>query len=304
MALGTLNFEQLDFTERPIKVRSGLTQIALDQTGKWMATSDAYMHVKVVRNQTALAFERDFNFLDDRIRAVQRIRGLAFSDNAEQLYVLAGDTMYAISTQNGETIWSYSPPRSFGFLVSSPLSVAAQNGVVAASLDNGSMVVWTQDGKLQNRFSHNDSPRYLSLVDDGKTIVGTDGFSIGMWDWQSGRQTSRIRTDQRIYGFAVSSRQRIAAAWTMLGAEIYDLSNGAKISTIKSGPGLPNLALDPVNARIAVAERNGVLVSNFAGDRQTRFEVSDANVISVQFAPDGSQVLVGGTDCAVRSFDL
>jgi WD40 repeat protein len=293
-----IDHEEYDFMEKPIRLRSGINHIAFDTSGELMAFSDVYMHVTVQKDGLT-ALERDFNFMDDRIRAIQRIRGLQFSEDASILFVVAGDTLYAVDVETGNDVWTYTAPRSFAFLVISPCCVTVRGGFVAASFDNGYIGVWSEDGLLQSLWHHNDAPRQMAFTSDAQTLVGTDSFSITTWNWQTRKRTYRVRLRDRAYGFALAPNSTSVAVWNLACVDIYSLVTGEVSATLKVGPGFPSLAFAPDGSSLAVCEDDRTRIYSLSGVDQGACN-AESQVLSVAFDPKGDSLAMGCSDGKVR----
>ncbi len=285
-------------------LRNGINHVAYSPDGQTMATSDVHMNVHVTRG-SEVVYRRRFNVLEDKIRPTQRVRGMAFSTTGSQLYLAAADRVIAVDVSTGEEIWSHAAPRSFGFLVISPISLAtSSSGDVAAAFDNGSVGVWDEDGMLKSLWHHNDAPRMIHFSSDGQTLIGTDSFSLSGWNWETRKRTFKVRLPARVYGMAVSKLAPIAATRTLHGIHLWNLDSKQGIASLPVGFGLPLVAFSPVDQTFAFAERSGVMLVDLNGQVLDQRVVKDGAVLSLAFSPDGKEIAVGCSDNQVRHWQL
>lgn len=193
---------------------------------------------------------------DDKIRPTQRIRGLAFSDDGNVLYVAASDEVLAIDVASGDPIWSYRPPRSFGFLVVSPVALDSSGDIVAASFDNGSVVAWDTKGTQLGIWKTNDAPRMLRLLPNAQ-MVGTDSFSLCLWDVETRATLNRRRLADRAMGFDVSPTG-IVIRRSLRSITVENMFDHSLVAKLAAPPGPPLVAINAVSDRIAYAGESTV----------------------------------------------
>jgi WD40 repeat protein len=300
MTTATMSFAEarIDLSRaRPVK--SGINHVRYSSDGSLLASSDVYMHVKLARGNEVV-MERDFNVAQEKIRPTQRIRGLEFNGDASAMFVAAADTLYAVDSATGQDIWTYTPPRAWAFLIVSPLDLAAAPGLVAAAFDNGAIGVWSEDGIPQALWHSNDGPRMLDFVAGSDHLVGSDSFSINVWDWQQRKSVAKQRLRERVYGFATSPSLRIAATRTLHGIDVWDLELLSVIGTLPVGQGLPVMAFHPTQRLLALGERHGARIVDFEGNQVRSITIDEAIVISLGFSGDGSELAVGCSDSEIR----
>jgi WD40 repeat protein len=270
----------------------GINNVAYSPDGDLLATSDVQMNV-VVRRNDHVVVERNLRSELDKVRPTERVRGLAFSSTGEMVFVAAADTVYAISCHTGDTVWSYQPPRSFGFLVISPVALTAMNGHVAASFDNGSVAVWDEAGNLRCLWQDNDAPRHFAFGWDGKQLVGTDSFSLCVWGAMTRAKEIRIPLPCRAFGFAAAPSGAIVAIRTLQEISVWDVEARRVLFSVPAEPGLPVLAFHPTRPWLAVAVRNSVMLLDDRGMVLERQEVSDANILAMAFHPNDPVLALG-----------
>lgn len=297
---------RVEFPTDPVSVarreRYGLNNIAYSDEGL-LATSDVRMNVRVQRGGE-IVFARNFESRLDKVRPTDRVRGLAFSPDASRLYVAAGDTVYAVDAASGQTVWSYVPPRSFGFLVVSPANLAVSRvGDVAVSFDNGTLAVWSGEGEIRSMWQDNDAPRRLAYANEDR-IVGTDSFSLTTWSVTTRQRGWRKTLAHRAFGFAVSPTGEYVVTRGLHDATIWEADSGERIADLAVGTGLPTLAFHPRRPILALGSRDGVEMVDFQGRSLRSFSVEGSSVVSLAISTDGGELAVGCGDDSLRRFPL
>jgi WD40 repeat protein len=293
-----------DPVERARRERHGINHVVYAHEGGRLATSDVRMNVAVYEGEQRI-FSQSYESISQKIRPTDRVRGLQFSPDDSTLYVAAGDTVHAVLVSTGEEVWSYTAPRSWGFLIVSPIALAvAPNGDVAAAFDNGSIAVWDQHGSIRALWHDNDSPRSLFFLKDGSLIAGTDSFSLCAWDVASRQKVFKRRLHDRVFGMAASAFATIVATRTLRTATLWDFDSGAELMSIPVGSGLPLVEFHPKKQLVAFGSRDAVEVVDFEGLPVARYTVDGVRVVSMAFSPDGKELTVGCSDDELRRFPL
>lgn len=282
----------------------GINHIAFDPRGNGIAVSDASMNVRRLIDESWVA-DCLLTSKNEKVRPTERIRDIAFSMDGRTLFVAAGDTLYGLDAESLETVWTYEPPRSFGFLIISPIALAvAGNGDVAASFDNGSMAVWDAKLRLKVLWQDNDTPRRLGFSTDGKVLMGSDSFSVCLWDVQTRQKVKKLPLVERAYGIAMRDAEPRVALRTLHSIEIWDLTQMRRTGVRPALPGLPICAFHPSENLVISGSRNGVQILN--GDLSVRSEhwVDEAAVTSLAVHPSGNHLLVGLSTGDLRSIPV
>jgi WD40 repeat protein len=292
-----------DPIERIRQARHGINRVAFSPTGRYVATSDVRMNVSV-RQADETLFRRNYESENPKVRPMDRVRGLSFSNDGSLLYIAAGDTLRAVEWMSGRESWAYTPPRSFGFLIISPTSFATSvAGDVAAAFDNGSIAIWDSSGKLNAKWHDNDAPRSMFFTKDGRTLVGTDSFSLCAWNVDTQKKVVRKRLKDRAFGLAVSSAGMVATR-SLTTATVWDLEAETPVLTTPVGSGLPLVEFSPVERVLALGSEHAIELIDFVEGPIARFEISDAKVLSLAFSPEGTDLAVGCSDDRVKMIPL
>lgn len=274
--------------------------IAFNHTGKVFATGDTMRVVRAWLNQTPVL---DANLQSEnlKVRAADRIRGIAFSHHGESIYVACGDTLRAFDLLLRREVWSFQPPRTFGFLVTSPMSVAVSPaGNVATVSDVGLVTILDAEGQILTEWSDNEAPRHLAFTGDGPNIVGADGFSVSVWEPYTGCRLRHVATRERIYGMALDSLRGVVAVRTLHSVLLMDALTLDTIGRLPAPTGLPLIAFSPEGGHLALAGKEEVLLLEIASGNCTVLPVFGARVVSIAFHPAGTHLSAGCSDGQLR----
>jgi len=292
----------LTFAQSPAEIQSiaetfrhGINRIAISEDGQRVAISDVDMNVSVYDGPEEV-FSENFSSINEKIKPTERIRGMAFSPNADLIYVAAGDIVQAIRIASREVQWSYVAPRSFGFLIISPISLdVSDDGDVVAAFDNGSIAVWDSSGIMKSLWHDNDSPRMVRFVPGGERVVGTDSFSLCMWDVKKRKRKLKLGLSGRVYGMDVHRCGTIVATRTLQDVVLWDLVLKDILGVIPVDPGTPILALHPFEKWVACGEKDHIKITDFDGNVILRHSLHVASALCMAFDPSGSELYVGCT---------
>lgn len=280
----------------------GINHVAYLPEGSGRVISDVRMNIRHLDDQGE-RWSRNLGSKLDKVRPTERIRGLCLSPSGHRVYVAAADTVYALDAATGDIVWKYEPPRSWGFLVISPIALAcAPNGEVTASFDNGSFTVWDEDGQVKGLWQDNDAPRHLFYAADGQRLVGSDSFSLCLWDPAMRKRVVRLPLQDRAFAMASSSVAAVATIRTLHHLVLWDLHERREMARVPVEPGLPLIAFHPNGELLATTGRSGVVVLDLSLHEVARFDVPDATVLAITFSPDGREVSLGLSNDEVRTF--
>lgn len=286
-----------------------VNHIAFGSGGHLMATADTAMVVKVWQDRELVQMF-DLRSISDKVRPTERVRGIRFNSGADRLFVAAGENVWClrIGTVSTEPEWTYSAPRLFAFLVVSPTAIAiSDKDTIAAAFDNGTIASWDVEGHRTALIRHNASPRQLEFV-SSERLVGTDGFSVSLWDTHhDGRRQAKPvwhRTSaDRIYGMAATHDGRYIALRSLFTTLVQDFETGAKVAEFRQGRGLPLLVFAPRSHTLAIGMQHAIQLQQVDQREHFRLSLDDAELISLAFLPDGSQLVGGCSDGCVRTWD-
>jgi len=280
---------------------AGINQLAISEGGRRIAYGSTAMEVTLLERGRTL-WQRSFDSTDDKIRPTQRLRGIAFNANADKLFLAAADEVLALDADTGRTLWSYQPPRSFGFLIISPLTLDCYGDSVLGAFDNGSVALWDDDGRIQALWSDNDAPRLMFLREDG-LAVGTDSFCLSTWRPREHRRESRVVLPERAYTMAASRTGDLAVTRSLHAVTLWDTAHGRGLASIPTDVGFPALAMSSNGGAIALSRSGGVRVV----DRNTApmLDVNlDEEALSLRLDESGQTLLVGTASGRLLHIDL
>lgn len=279
----------------PLLARStGLNHLAFRPDGVRLAVADTGLSVSV-REGARTVWTRSLASPEPKVASTQRIRGLVYAPDGLTLYALASDHLIALNGESGEPIWSFQPPRSFGFLVTSAMAVAVRaDGLVAASFDNGALGAWSPTGELRGLWKDVDVQRRLAFLSDGR-LLGDDSFGLTVFDADVHCRLHRNSLRDRSFGLEVAPDGNLAIrtlheAWQIA-------PSGAVFARTPVEPGLPNLAYHPFEPLLALGAERSVSLVDGDGQIAGRYD-APATVVSLAFSPNG-RLVVGGGDGTV-----
>jgi WD40 repeat protein len=278
--------------------------LAFNHSGRLLATGDTSRHLRAWFNSRPF-FEAEVRTRVDKVRGTDRIRGMAFSPEGRRLYVVCGDTLRAYDLLHRLEMWRYQPRRSFGLLVVSPVAVAVSPaGNVLTAADSGTVCALDPNGRRLARWWDNEAPRHFAFTPDGASIVGVDGFSIGVWDAYSGRKLRRQPSEERIFGMALAPLSGIVAVRTLHTVQLHSLSTLELLDRVPAPTGLPLMSFSPDGSVLALAGREEVLVSAPGDPDAVVLPTTGARVLSLAFHPAGSFLAAGCSDGVIRFWDV
>lgn len=277
-------------------------RVRFSPSGNLLATGDTELAVKIWRDGKEILCI-DPKSHDDKIRPTENIRGMEFSVDEAQIYIAASDTVNAYSTESGKLLWMYRPPRFLAFLIVSPQAIAVSaEGKIAASLDYGSLAVFSPDGHLEYRKSENYSPKRMGFSPQGKAIVGSDGFNLCVWKADDGALMHRWPLDQKVFALDVSKSEPLVVTRELHTMTLWDVDRFEKICELPSGRGLPTLAFSPTERVIVSGEKTRARLVNLECKGVRDYD-SEGDILNITFSADGAQVVAGCSDGMVRFWD-
>jgi WD40 repeat protein len=269
-----------------------------------IATADTAMRARIWRNRE-LALDLDLRSISDKVRPTERIRGLVFSSNSDRLYVAAGEHVasFDLTKASDEPDWVFIAPRLFAFLIVSPTSIAiSKNDMLSAAFDNGSISSWDSEGRKVATIRHNASPRYLAYLPN-ETLIGTDSFSYSQWNPTERKPIWHRPSKERIYGMAASGDGKYVALRRLFVTTVFEVATGNQVAEYPQGRGLPLVSFGGQNNILALGSQHAINLYDPAANRTARLALDDAELISLTFNSDGSQVIAGCSDGQVRTWE-
>ncbi len=274
--------------------------LAFNKNGKVLATGDTMRIVRAWMNSVPV-LEANVQSRNLKGWSTDRIRGIAFANDGARMYVISGDTLRAFDLLERSEVWRYQPPRSFGFLVTSPVAVAVSpSGNVITVSDAGLVAVLDDDGNILRLWSDNEAPRHLAFTGDGLELAGADGFSVSVWEPYTGRRVRSSRTKERIFGMALDPLRGIIAARTLHNILLIEVKSLDILDRLPAPSGLPLIAFSPDGSQLALGGREEVLLLDTTTRKCIVLPVQGARVVSIAFDPMGTRLTAGCSDGQVR----
>ena len=248
-----------------------------------------------------IAWQRDLRSEQAKVRAIERIRSLAFSRDGATLYVASGDRLRALDAMTGDEIWHYEPPRAWCFLIVSPNCVAVMpDERVVCCLENGAIGIWDRNGRRLQGWTHNDGPRYIGMLPQG-TLAGTDRFSVAIWDLVTQAEVAKVTPSERVYAFTSSPIESLVATRSLHAIEFWDGQSLAAVGSVPIQAGTPLLVASQRDPWFAYSETGLVHVIDHRGLPIARIE---DEAVSLAFNPLEAEIAVGRRDATVAIWPL
>ncbi len=282
----------------------------MSKDGNWLLTGDTERHVRIWSG-TELIYELDVNTKNQKAQTLDRIRSVEFAADGSQFFVACGHKLQAFRTDDGRRQWVQTLPRFLGFLFASPYCVdAASDGRIAVSNDNGTFGLRDSFGRKLRQWKHNATPRWVRFANDEAHLIGSDSFSIRLWDCETGETVKGYSSDERIYNLVASRSEPIFAVRTLHSIQLYHFENSEPIAIIPSMTGMPLISFSHDGGILAASGEHGISiwqvsesgVSETEVDSGKQIDVADASVLSLAFSADGEAIIVGCSDGSVRKY--
>jgi len=237
-----------------------------------------------------LLWQTDLRSHDARVRPMERVRSIAFSNAGDQVYIACGDSLKCLDAATGRELWRHVPPRMLGFIIASPYGVCVtENDEVVVSFDSARWAVLDRSGKVKRSFRDNDSPRLFEVV-QGR-MIGAEGMRVGQWDIESGVKVTGKVFSERIHAFSASPDGRSAVR--LLHRIIFLDAHLRCQGEMPAPVGTPVMRLSPDGERIACAHRNEVGIYDLKG---TLLETVPFPTRVIGLSWSNSELLIGGLD--------
>lgn len=295
--------EELLFSGQYLGHRAGVRTIAVSADGVWIATADSNRGI-ILRKRGEVHYVFDPLPFWQRYPSNRRVHAMAFSLDSTRLFVALTDQLTAYEVESGNRLWRDRGRRILAFLGNSPLSLAVHpiRGFLATSFEDGHLGFWSPDGSSRDVWFDNAAPRQLAFSRDGARLIGTDGYSVSIWDVVSHAKIARHIADEKVHSIALSPVADVVATRTLYRTNIWNLETGMELGSIQIGQGLPLIAFSPVSERLALSENSIVRVFRFDGSQVAEAALPETIALSLAYSADGSEILVGRSDGVVDIF--
>lgn len=284
--------------------REGVKALAISRDGQWMVSGDSARRVVVWKNGTA-QYAFDPMPLWERWVANRRVFALEFSHDARQFFVGMTERLAAYNIESGHRTWLHKGPRMLAFLPASPvhLSLNPVSGVLAAAFDDGHVGFWDSDGTQREYWFDNDAPRQFAFTRDGSRLVGSDSFSICIWDASTHAKIARQVPDERVHALALSPADEVAASRTLYDVSVWHLETGETLGKVGIGRGAPLVKFSPTRRSLVYTEQETIKFIDFEGHSLAEHSLTGTMPLSLAFTPDGRELRVGCLDGVIRCFE-
>lgn len=253
-----------------------------------LATADTDLRLRLWKGGK-LVHAVDLATHDDHIRPTERCRGLAFSPDGRWLWAAAANFVAKIEVGSGRVGWRYVVPRSYGFLVMSPLCLDVDpSGCAVVGMDNGTLTRLDPETDQALVWKDNEAPRWLRVLGEGRA-AGSDGFHVSVWDTETRRRVRSHRPSRRVFGFDAHP-SGLAAIRMLTECRNVDLESGEVLGHAPVERGLPIVRFSPDGERFALLFEESVAVFHRDGAAVRRFEAGE---VLVSMVWDGDAVLSG-----------
>lgn len=280
-----------------------VNHIVFSPDGGSMATSDTQMEIRVWRDGVLLR-KYQVGSATEKVRSSERVRAIAFDPTGEFLFVSAADEVsaFAVSANEHRPAWTFSAPRSWGFLIVSPTDVVVSpEGNLAAAFDNGMLVTWAPGGIQTATIRHHAAPRRIAFRAEGE-LIGFEAFHLSTWAPPQRKPVWRRHFEDRIYAFAVSRDGAWVARRHLWYTAIAAVETGEEIARREVGRGLPLLTFVGPTRMLAIGTQHAIHLEDLETGEARFLLFPEAELISLTASPDGGQVLAGCADGSVRSW--
>ncbi|HVT13445.1 MAG TPA: WD40 repeat domain-containing protein [Fimbriimonadaceae bacterium] len=281
-----------------------VNHVVFSREGGLLASSDTAMRVKLWRFRQFVR-EFDLRSISEKVRPTERIRGLCFNSAEDRLLVAAGEVVasFNLNSPSDQPEWAYTAPRLLAFLIVSPTSIAvSSDDELAATFDNGTIAVWGPNGDRRALIRHNAVPRMLAYLPD-ESLIGSDGFSVSLWRKDQRKPVWHRSSKERIYGLAASRDGKLVAVRQLHRTEVFEIESGAHVGGYKLGRGLPLVEFGPGTHTLAIGSQHAIDLYDVDAGSHARLSLDDAELISLTFFSDSSQIVAGCSDGTIRTWD-
>jgi WD40 repeat protein len=280
-------------------------KLRFSHDGRWLASADTERVLRIW-HESRLAYEVDLSSEDERMRPIDVIRDFVFDRAGRTLIVGNGGTLQALDLLHWNWIWDATRPPAWGFLITCPLALdIAPTGELAVCYDDGTIEVWNPqpDTLADLTWYDNEAPKMMQFAADGRTIVGTDGYSVCAWDSTSGKRHFRLRPTRQIFAFAVSRVSSLIAFRSLQRLHIYDIEEAMQLACVDAKIGMPTLAFAHDRNLLAAGGVDGVALYDPIGNVVDNLE-SRSPVLSLQFKPGGAALVAGLQDGTIAQWPI
>ncbi len=281
--------------------RGGIRHLATSSDGKYIAVAST---VGIWLYEAADVTKQP-RFISGHTEEVQQV---AFSSDGAKLASASLDRTVGLwDVQTGARLQSFEGARSGFYAVAFSPDDAL---VAAATTDQDAIRLWESAsgravGVLQG---HRGQIVSIAFSPDGKELAsGSSDQSVRLWDIQRGAESRALEdVKARVTIVAYSPDGSLLAVGSVNGnVLLYRTSDYAVAQTFSMERArIGSLAFSPDGKTLAVGANAKIFLWDVASGRNLNsFDAHRSAVISLAYSADGSQIISGGADNALRVFD-
>lgn len=279
---------------------SPLNHVSFSPDGTFLAASSVDREVAVFRG-SEIVYQSNFQTEDHRLRPLDSVRSLVFSADSQFLYVAAGDMLRRISLYNGTEQWARQADPNMVFLITTPVALARSGlGQVACAYADGRVELYNCAGELERSWTHNSSPCLIGYL-SGNRLVGTDRFTIGVWN-SSGKLVDKAKGTQRMFALAASEVSDLVAVRSLHEVLILRTSDWQPVGRSGTKAGYPKLEFISGDQLVSL-DLTGFAILDDKGAEVRRVDTPLYRPIGLNYSPLHG-LAVSGSDGAVHIYPM
>jgi WD40 repeat protein/transcriptional regulator with XRE-family HTH domain len=163
-----------------------------------------------------------------------------------------------------------------------------------------------QNSRLQNTFyGETPNPAVAFSPDGTRVAIGEEGGKITLWDFVAGKEIFELAApDENLMSIAFRpDGTRLASISGSGTMRVWDLNSRRQVFSLEGANGRPAHSYD--GKRLAFgAENNTKILDAETGAEVTTLAGHTANVVAVDFSPDGRRLATASDDNSVKVWDL
>ena len=253
-----------------------------------MASADTDMQLVVWRGSEPIR-ELDLRSESPRHRPHDRLRDCVFAINGQSMFVCAGTRLLEIDLATAEQVWKYHAPEFWPFMLTAPQClVLDHDGALVCTFDNGSFEIRDANRSLKYRKSNRESPQWFNLDKTSRRLIGCDGYSLTVWNLDTGERLQRQPLVDHAFAFAYSPERGVAAVRDAGTIRLWKVFEGNWGEELKVRPCPPLIAFDNPGKQFAYANGADIQIRNFESTHESRISCPESRFVSIAFDNAGN----------------